>query len=195
MTEPANKRIQTAPDLATTLDWRAGRTWVAFTGSALAIGCAFATILVAVTALVLEPPSGEASKGDQFIHMNLMFFFFVPLVVFLWHMALRTQRTVSQGIERSEVSSPSTWIGLALDILLHALWLVLAFATCATLARLVGPADYVLETDRAGMFGVLMNLGPVIQRLPPLLHRWARPKAPPSPSPPGQADAGRERRS
>ena len=180
--------------LSAAFDWRAGRTWAAFIGSALAVGCALSVTLGIVTVLILDLPSGKVSESGWFIRTLLMFLFFVPLVVFLRHMARRTPQAATPGMEGSTVSSVSAWVGLGLDILLHALWFVLAFSTCAALFRLAGPSYNLFETDRTGMFAALVTVGLILQDMPALLHRWAKPKAQPAPSTRGQTGGGEERR-
>jgi hypothetical protein len=88
----------------------------------------------------------------------------------------------------------SEWVGLALEILLHLLWFVLAFLTCGALFRLAGPSYNLFETDRTGMFTALVTVGLVLQDVPALLHRWAKPKVPPTPSPPRRTRGSQERK-
>ncbi len=180
--------------LASDFDWRAPRTWAVFFGLAIAIGGAFAAILLVFAVFFLDPPSGELSESGRFLRTILMFLFFVLLVVFLRNIAQSTPRAATRSLTRSGGSSLSAWLGSGLDVLLEMLWLVLALLTCAALVRLGGPYYDPLKTERAAVFGVILNLGLILQSLPALLQRWARPKALPARYPHEQADAGRERR-
>ena len=193
MTEPSVDPIRNSPGFMDAFDWRKGRTWAAFIGSAFAIGCVLSVILLVVSVLVLNTPPHGSSEDGWFTRTLLMFVFVVPLVVYLRHMTWRTPQAASEGLAESD-RRQSAWVELALDIFLHALWLVLAFSTCAALVRMAGPSYDLFKTDRTGMVAVWLILGLVLQDIPALLHRWAKPKAPPTPSPPDQANAGRERR-
>ena len=188
-----------APSLAEAFDWRAGRTWSVFLGYAFTMGTAMAAIVLLVSALMLALPSGNTTIGMMLAGAALMFLLFMLVVLILIKLIKpRPQRRADNAPDMA------SWLATArvkypLDLLLDLVWC--CFAVLPIFAA--GWGVFNLSVDKVSeahsdaltlmlLLAMVLVLGVGVLFVPDLLHRWARPKAPRAPSPPGQADSGRE---
>jgi hypothetical protein len=164
------------------------------------MGTATGAIVLLVAVLTLGLPSGAVTHGTMFGAAGLVFLFYMLAVLVL------TQLIKPRPHERIDSEQEAeSWLATArvksrLDLLLDMLWCCLAILPMFAVAwSLFNLSDAKLSDTESDTLTVMWLLAMVLVLsvgalfVPDLLHRWARPKAPPTPSPPEQAGSGQER--